>query len=100
MRHYLVKKDKYRRRLFMRHEKLKQLYKFMRLQYRDNPEVSIYYSRLISSFPKDSSISRLRNYCIISNRARGVYKDFRLTRMFIKKLFSKGCINGLKQSSW
>lgn len=100
MRYYIVKKDRYRRRLFLKYERKKLIYKFLRLQYRNNPEKSVYYSRLLSYLPKDSSISRIRNYCILSNRARGVYSDFKLSRMFIKKLSGLGMLNGVKRASW
>jgi ribosomal protein S14 len=47
-----------------------------------------------------SSISRIKNKCLISGRNRSVYKKFRLNRMFIKNLGVSGFINGLRKSSW
>lgn len=100
MRNYLIKKDKYRRRLFYKYERIKIFYKFLRLQFKNDSEKAIYYSRLLSYFSKDCSISRIHNFCILSFRARGVYKDFKLSRMFIKKLANLGLLNGIKRSSW
>jgi ribosomal protein S14 len=49
---------------------------------------------------KRSSISKIKNKCLISGRNRSVYKKFKLNRMFIKNLGVSGFINGLKKSSW
>ena len=97
MRNYLVKRDRYRRRLFYKYERIKLFYKFLRITDKEN---ALYYSRIISSFPADSSITRVRNFCILSHRARGVYKDFKLSRMFIKQLVGLGMLNGIKKASW
>lgn len=48
----------------------------------------------------NSSISKIKNKCLISGRNRSVYKKFRLSRMFLKNLGVAGFINGLKKSSW
>jgi small subunit ribosomal protein S14 len=49
---------------------------------------------------KNSSISKIKNKCLISGRNRSVLKKFRLSRMFLKNLGVAGYINGLKKSSW
>lgn len=47
-----------------------------------------------------SSISKIKNKCLISGRNRSVYKKFKLSRMFLKNLGVSGFINGLRKSSW
>jgi len=49
---------------------------------------------------KNSSISKIKNKCLISGRNRAVLKKFKLSRMFLKNLGVSGFINGLKKSSW
>jgi len=54
----------------------------------------------ISFLPKDSSITRLRNRCVITGRSRGVYSKFMLSRMCIRSLASNNQLPGVKKSSW
>jgi|APCry1669190731_1035312.scaffolds.fasta_scaffold09995_3 ribosomal protein S14 len=43
-----------------------------------------YYS--IINFPRDSSITRIRNRCTLTTRARGIYSKFGLSRLIFRKL--------------
>jgi small subunit ribosomal protein S14 len=49
---------------------------------------------------KNSTISKIKNKCLISGRNRAVLKKFKLNRMFLKNLGVSGTINGLRKSSW
>jgi ribosomal protein S14 len=49
---------------------------------------------------KNSSITKIKNKCLISGRNRSVLKKFRLSRMFFKNLGVSGYINGLRKASW
>lgn len=49
---------------------------------------------------KNSSITKIKNKCLISGRNRSVLKKFRLSRMFLKNLGVSGYINGLRKASW
>jgi small subunit ribosomal protein S14 len=40
---------------------------------------------------------RLKNYCILSGRARGVLRDFKLSRILLRKIGAKGFITGLRK---
>ena len=100
MRSYLVNKDKKRRDLFNKYEKIKRLYKFMQQNIKLTQNQRIHYSRALTFFPKDSSKSRMKNRCIITGRARSVYRDFQLTRMQLRELASFGFLMGVKKSSW
>lgn len=44
---------------------------------------------------KDISISKLNRYCLFSNNFRSVYKQFKLSRRFLKDFASFGKIVGL-----
>ena len=46
------------------------------------------------------SLSRLRNRCILTGRARSVYSNFRLTRMQLRDRVSFGFLQSVKKSSW
>jgi len=64
-------------------------------------EISLKYSLLRSynNF-RNSSITKIKNKCLLSGRNRSVLKKFRLSRMFLKNLGVCGYINGLKKASW
>ena len=100
MRYYLVKKDIKRRKLFFKYEKKKRLYKFLQQNSSLNSNIRLHYSRQLTLLPKNSSNTRIRNRCIITGRARSVYRDFQLTRMQLRNLASFGLLMGVKKSSW
>lgn len=54
----------------------------------------------LAKLPRNSSPVRVRNRCVISGRPRGVYRKFRLSRIALRKLASKGQIPGMVKSSW
>ena len=50
--------------------------------------------------PKDSSIARLRNRCVLTGRPRGVVREYGLCRMKFRHLADHGYISGLTRSTW
>lgn len=100
MRTYLIRKDIKRRKLFLKYERIRRLYKFIQQNSRLKRSQRFHYSRALTFLPKDSSISRIRNRCLLTGRARSVYSDFQLTRMKLRELASFGLLMGIKKSSW
>ncbi len=49
---------------------------------------------------KNSFKTRIKNYCIITGRGRGIYKKVRVCRIFLRVLGAEGLFFGLKKSSW
>lgn len=43
--------------------------------------------------------TKIRNRCLISNRARGIYKEFKISRLFLKKYALQGKIIGVRKAS-
>ena len=54
----------------------------------------------LSKIPRNASKVRLRNRCVLTGRARGVYRKFKLSRIAFRELASKGHIPGITKSSW
>ena len=54
----------------------------------------------LASHPRDASITRVRNRCVATGRARGVVTDYGLCRMKFRKLADFGHISGMTRSSW
>ncbi|KAH0998254.1 30S ribosomal protein S14 [Candidatus Tremblaya phenacola] len=54
----------------------------------------------LHKLPRDSSDVRRRSRCVVTGRARGVFRCFGLARMCIRELAFNGEIPGLSLSSW
>lgn len=50
--------------------------------------------------PRNASITRVRNRCVVTGRGRGVVTRFKLSRMRFRKLGDFGMLSGVTRSSW
>ena len=82
---HLILKDRRRRVLFSFFEKRRLFLKAL-VQDMSLPKSFrvLAYKELIF-LPKDSSITRIRNRCTLTNRPRGVYRKFGLSRLMFRK---------------
>ena len=92
--------DKNRRNFFLFLEKkkiiLNHIINNLKLsnQIRYNAYIELYH------LSKVSTITKIKNRCVISNRSRAIYRKFKLSRIFLKKYALEGLIIGLKKASW
>jgi len=97
---YLAWKDKKRRVLFSSYEEgrvfLNALIKNFLLS--NKLRNSAYWTS--SLFPRDASLTRMHNRCNMTNRTRGIYTKFGLSRLMFRKYAWKGKLTGVKKSSW
>jgi small subunit ribosomal protein S14 len=54
----------------------------------------------LAELPRNGSEVRLRNRCALTGRPRGFYRKFKLSRVALRELASKGEIPGMIKSSW
>jgi small subunit ribosomal protein S14 len=54
----------------------------------------------LNELPKNGSKIRVRNRCEITGRARSVYRKFKMSRIALRDLASRGQIPGMTKSSW
>lgn len=54
----------------------------------------------LAQLPRNSAEIRYRNRCELTGRPRGNYRKFKLCRVKLRDLGSKGQIPGLIKSSW
>lgn len=54
----------------------------------------------LAVLPRNSSPIRVRLRCDLTGRPRGNYRKFRLSRIALRELASKGQIPGMVKSSW
>ncbi len=97
---YLYIKDRKRRILYNLFEKKARLLRSlvenlkMPISYR-----YFLYGQLLK-MPRDSSIVRLRNRCALTNRPRGIYRVFGISRLMFRKYVWQGKLIGVKKASW
>ena len=96
----LIERNKKRIRLYnkykKKHDKL--------LKQANNKKLSAdeqFQARLkLAKIPRNASKVRIRNRCLLTGRARGVYRKFKLSRIVFRELASIGHIPGITKSSW
>ena len=54
----------------------------------------------LSSLPRNSSKTRIRNRCQITGRPHGVYRKLKISRIALRQLGLEGKIPGMIKSSW
>ena len=54
----------------------------------------------LSSLPRNSAKTRVRNRCQITGRPHGVYRKLKISRIALRQLGLQGKIPGLVKSSW
>ncbi|KAF0118082.1 MAG: small subunit ribosomal protein S14 [Rhodospirillaceae bacterium] len=54
----------------------------------------------LATMARNGAVGRVRNRCVITGRPRGTYRKFKLGRVVLRELASKGQIPGMVKSSW
>jgi len=54
----------------------------------------------LQKLPRDSSPCRQRSRCVLTGRARGVYRKFALGRNKLREATMRGDVPGLRKASW
>jgi len=97
---YLLIKDKRRRIFFDFFEKRRKILLALYQDLRLSERTRLYAYSLLTKIPRDSSITRLRTRCTLTNRPRAVYRKFGLSRLMFRKLAWQGKLIGVKKASW
>ena len=96
---YLLIKDKRRRILYSFYERKRKFLCSIYQNFNLSKQIRILaYSNLLL-LSKDSSISRIKNRCVLTNRPRSIYKNFGLSRLMFRKYILQGKLTGVKKSS-
>jgi ribosomal protein S14 len=96
----LLIKDIKRRILFNQYEKKKIILKAISSNISLKYEIREGAYKKIILHPRNSSITRLRTRCFLTNRARSIYKKFRLSRLAFQRLALRGLIPGVAKVTW
>lgn len=54
----------------------------------------------LQELPKNANPIRLHNRCLMTGRARSVYRKFGVSRLVFREMALRGEIPGIKKSSW
>jgi ribosomal protein S14 len=97
--YYRRAKDKNFRNCYNYFEKKKKIYKFFLYNTVFSKRRKLQVSKNFFLIHKNASITKIRNRCIISGRARSVFRDFKLSRTFFKRYANKGKLVGVSKHS-
>ncbi|MYE00571.1 MAG: 30S ribosomal protein S14 [Alphaproteobacteria bacterium] len=96
----MVERDKKRRRLVAQYSNRRAA---LRAAVRDAslaPDERFAASLKLAAMPRNGAKVRLRNRCEVSGRPRGYYRKFRLSRIALRELASRGQVPGVVKASW
>ena len=54
----------------------------------------------LAEIPRNGNPTRIRNRCEVTGRPRAYYRKFRLARVMLRELATRGMIPGVVKSSW
>ena len=64
------------------------------------PEERFQASQKLNQLPKNASPVRIHNRCELTGRPKGFYRKFKLSRIALRELASRGQIPGVTKASW
>jgi ribosomal protein S14 len=83
---YIILKDRRRRIMYYYYENSRNVIRSIIQNMKISTLVRREAYRCLMLIPRDSSITRLRNRCTLTGRARGIYRKFKLSRLMFRKL--------------
>ena len=95
-----VQRDKKRRLMAAQQTGRRAELKALVMDRTSSPEERFEASLKLAQMPRNGSNVRIHNRCEVTGRPRGVYRKFKLGRIMLRDLASKGQIPGMVKSSW
>ena len=96
----VIERNKKRMRLVRKYAAKRAALKAMAKDPLLSPEEHFSARMKLAVLPRNSSPVRVRLRCEITGRPRGNYRKFRLSRIALRELASRGQIPGMLKSSW
>lgn len=96
---YIILKDRRRRILYSLFERRRAVFRSI-IENRALPSrLRIQAYRALVSLPRDSSVTRVRNRCVVTGRSRAIVRSFGLSRLQFRQLALEGKLIGVKKAS-
>ena len=96
----LYTKDKNRRSFYFFLEKKKIILNYIIINLKLSKVISEKAYIQLRNISSVSTITKIKNRCVFSNRSRSVYRKFKLSRIFLKKYALQGLLMGMQKASW
>ena len=96
----IVLRDKKRRTLFLKNELKRVQYKSIIKNFDISGETKDEYAFKLNKLVRNSSKVRIKNRCILTGRAKAVYRFCRLSRIRFRELAAQGLLLGVSKASW
>ncbi|TRY75223.1 hypothetical protein TCAL_01318 [Tigriopus californicus] len=93
-------RDHQRRRIFAQHAEKRNLINCIRKADLLPREIRKVADNEIQGVPRDSSITRLNRRCTLTGRPRGVFHQFRVSRMIFRAEADYNKISGVQRAHW
>lgn len=101
LKHYLIKVKKNSKKYILNYNNYFIIKYLSQNRYLTKDLLSLYQTLLNNKFLKTRvSITTLEKRCIITGKARGLLKNFKISRNFFRFYASDASITGVKKSSW
>ena len=95
-----IKKNIKQRYLFQNLEKKRLIYKIISKNLKLKNNIRWKAQQRFFFFHQNSSLTRIKNLCILTGRSKSVYRLLKISRIKLRKLASKGSLPGIAKYSW
>lgn len=95
-----VERNKKRMRMAKQYSGRRARLKLVLMDREVTPEERFEAALKLAELPRNSAANRVRLRCDVTGRPRGNYRKFKLGRVMLRELASKGQIPGMVKSSW
>lgn len=86
--------------MFVKNELLQKVYRSLKAINNISLDLAYYNYYKLYRVSRSSSLAKIRNRCIVSNRSRSVYRALGLSRIKFRDLASQGLLFGIRKASW
>lgn len=95
-----IKKNIKQRYLFNIFEKKRLIYKIIIKNLNLKKDIRWKAQQKWFFFDRNTSLTRIKNICVLTGRTRSVYRFFKISRIQLRKLASEGFLPGVSKYSW
>jgi small subunit ribosomal protein S14 len=96
----LINRDQKRRKLVKKFAKKREELEAILNNPKASEEVRFAARLKIQQLPRNANVTRLRNRCALTGRARGYFRKFGLSRNKLREFAMRGEVPGVVKASW
>jgi small subunit ribosomal protein S14 len=96
----LINRDQKRRKLVKKFAKKREELEAILNNPKASEEVRFAARLKIQQLPRNANVTRLRNRCALTGRARGYFRKFGLSRNKLREYAMRGEVPGVVKASW